>query len=420
MAEEQNVKRYSFLKGIFAGVMVTIAMLMIVFVSVYELGYVNIGTNGEIYVQDKSTAGNSSEGIGTAVSDKLNVLEQVLNSFYFDDVDANQVADQIYKAYLNAFGDKYTVYYTPEEYQSITQSTQGKYCGIGVVVSKNEDGTIRVVNPYDNAPGSKAGMKAGDAITKVDGISVIDRDLSSVVAEMKGDAGTSVELELIREGVAEPFTVTIVREEIEVQTIDYEMMSDGIGYISISEFDEVTTSQFMNAYKTLKAQNMKGLVVDVRSNPGGLLTTVNDILDELLPSGIIVYTEDKNGKRTEYRGKDADELEVPMAVLINEDSASAAEIFAGAVQDYEVGTLVGTTTFGKGIVQTIRPLTDGSAVKYTVAKYFTPKGQDIHGKGLTPDVVIEYDSSVFQNSEYSKEKDNQLNKAIETVKNQIK
>lgn len=419
--EEQRNKKHLFLKGTLTGVIVVLLLVSSIFAVVYQKGYIHVATNGEIYIQDSAITEKTDgkDGIGNKVSNKLDVLEQALEPFYFDDVDDSKAADGIYKGYLNSFGDKYTTYYTAEEYKAITQATSGTYYGIGVVVSKNDDGSIKVVLPYKNCPGSDAGMQVGDAITKVNGVSVLDRDLTTVVADIKGAEGTTVEFEIIREGVENPITLTVERKKIEVPTIGSKMLDNSIGYISITEFDEVTASQFTDAYNALKDQGMKGLVIDIRSNPGGLLTTVVNMLDEILPDGMIVYTKDKYGNQTDYKGKNSDQIQVPLAVLVNGDSASASEIFAGAVQDYGVGTIVGTTTFGKGIVQTIRPLTDGSAIKLTIAKYFTPKGQDIHKKGVTPDVVIDLDESVKNKTNITLEDDNQLQKALEVVKSKM-
>lgn len=419
--EDENNKKHLFLKGTLTGIILVVLLVSVIFAVVYQKGYVHVAMNGEIYIQDSAVTEktNGTDGIGDKVSNKLDVLEQALEPFYFDDVEESKATDGIYKGYLNSFGDKYTTYYTAEEYKAITQATSGTYYGIGVVVSKNDDGTIKVVLPYKNCPGSDAGMQIGDAITKVNGISVLDRDLTTVVADIKGSEGTTVEFEIIREGVENPITLTAERKKIEVPTIASKMLDNNIGYIAITEFDEVTGAQFTDAYNDLKEQGMKGLVIDIRSNPGGLLTTVVNMLDEILPNGMIVYTQDKDGNRTDYKGKNSDEIQIPLAVLVNGDSASASEIFAGAVQDYGVGTIVGTTTFGKGIVQTIRPLTDGSAIKLTIAKYFTPKGQDIHGKGVTPDVVIDIDESVKNKTSITLEEDNQLQKALEIVKNKM-
>jgi len=416
--ENQEKKKHLFLKGTLAGIGSILIIVAIIFVIFIHKGYIHIGTNGEIYVQDTSVT-EQQNGIGNKVLTKLNTLEQVLNSFYFADVDDSNASENIYKAYLNSFGDKYTVYYTAAEYTAFTQAVTGNYYGIGVVVSKNDDGTIKVVLPYENCPGSEAGMQIGDAITKVNGVSVTDRDLDAVVAEIKGDEGTTVQIELVREGVADPITLTVTRRKIDIPTVAHKMLDNKIGYISVAQFDSVTYTQFLDAYKSLNADGMKGLVIDIRSNPGGSLDTVVNMLDEILPDGMIVYTVDKDGKRIEYKGKNPDEISVPLAVLVNGDSASASEIFAGAVQDYGVGTIVGTTTFGKGIVQTIKQLTDGSAVKFTISKYFTPKGQEIQGKGVTPDVVVDLDEALKNKTGITQEEDNQLQKAIEIVKGKM-
>jgi len=416
--ENQNNKKHLFLKGTLAGIISILLLVAIAFVIFNKQGYIHIGTDGQVYVQDTSVT-ETQDGIGNKVLTKLNTLEQVLNSFYFADVDDSNASENIYKAYLDSFGDKYTVYYTAEEYKSFTQAVTGNYYGIGVVVSKNDDGTIKVVLPYANCPGSEAGMLIGDAITKVNGVSVMDRDLDAVVAEIKGTEGSTVEIELVREGVADPITLTVERRKIDIPTVDHKMLDNNIGYISVAQFDSVTYAQFLDAYKALETDGMQGLVIDIRSNPGGSLDTVVNMLDEILPDGMIVYTVDKDGKKVEYKGKNTEEIKVPLAVLVNGDSASASEIFAGAVQDYGVGTIVGTTTFGKGIVQTIKQLTDGSAVKFTISKYFTPKGQEIQGKGVTPDVVVDLDEAVKNKAGITLEEDNQLQKAIEIVKTKM-
>lgn len=371
--------------GIFAGLVAAVILFSSVFMVLYQGGFIHVSTNGEVYVQDTSTS--DEDGIGSTVEKKLNALDTLLDTFYFDDVDAKAAQDSIFKAYVDAYGDKYTVYYTPEEYQEILESTSGTFYGIGAVCQKNEDGSVLVVEAYQNAPAYQAGIRNGDSILKADGKDLADLDLSSAVALIKGEKGTAVELEVRRN--EEVFTVRVVRDEVKVQTVEYVMMENNIGYLRIAQFDSVTTEQFKAALSDLKTQGMASMVIDIRANPGGVLNSVVDILDEILPDGLIVYTEDKAGNREEYKGQNSNELNVPLAVLVDENSASASEIFAGAVQDYGKGEIIGTQTFGKGIVQTIRGLTDGSAVKYTIAKYFTPLGQDIHGKGVTPDRIVE-------------------------------
>lgn len=409
--------RSGVIQGLLIGSFTMLAICTVVIAAAVKKGYIRPDTDGSIYIQSETYDENT--GIGTEAEQKLNLIDQALNDFYFDDVDDSKVLDDIYKAYVNAYGDKYTVYYTADEYAKIQESSNGAYYGIGVVVRKNDDGTILVVEPYDGAPGKEAGMRKNDVIVTVNGEAVADQDLNSVVAKIKGDEGTTVKIGIRRDGSDDITELTVTRRKVEIKTVAYEMLDDSVGLITISEFDKVTAQQFKEAYAQLKTQGMKGLVIDIRSNPGGLLNVVADMLDEILPDGLIVYTEDKYGNRQEYNGSNPDVIDVPLAVLVNGESASASEIFAGAVQDYGVGTIIGTQTFGKGIVQTIRRMSDGSAIKYTMAKYFTPKGQDIHGHGVTPDIVEELSDEFNNLTEYDASKDNQLQKAVDVVREKI-
>lgn len=410
--------RSGVIQGLLIGSFTMLAICAVVIAAAVKKGYIRPDTDGSIYIQSETYDGNT--GIGTEAEQKLNLIDQTLKDFYFDDIDDSKVLDNIYKAYVNAYGDKYTVYYTADEYAKIQESSNGAYYGIGVVVRKNDDGTILVVEPYDGAPGKEAGMRKNDVIVTVNGESVADQDLNSVVAKIKGDEGTTVNIGIRRDGSDDLTELTVTRRKVEIKTVAYEMLDDSVGLITISEFDKVTAQQFKEAYAQLETLGMKGLVIDIRSNPGGLLNVVVDMLDEILPDGLIVYTEDKYGNRQEYNGSNPDVIDVPLAVLVNGESASASEIFAGAVQDYGAGTIIGTQTFGKGIVQTIRRMSDGSAIKYTMAKYFTPKGQDIHGHGVTPDIVEELSDEFNNLTEYDASKDNQLQKAIEVIKGDIR
>ena len=409
--------RSGVIQGLLIGSFTMLAICAVVIAAAVKKGYIRPDTDGSIYIQSETYDGNT--GIGTEAEQKLNLIDQTLKDFYFDDIDDSKVLDNIYKAYVNAYGDKYTVYYTADEYAKIQESSNGAYYGIGVVVRKNDDGTILVVEPYDGAPGKEAGMRKNDVIVTVNGESVADQNLNSVVAKIKGDEGTTVNIGIRRDGSDDITELTVTRRKVEIKTVAYEMLDDSVGLITISEFDKVTAQQFKEAYAQLETLGMKGLVIDIRSNPGGLLNVVVDMLDEILPDGLIVYTEDKYGNRQEYNGSNPDVIDVPLAVLVNGESASASEIFAGAVQDYGAGTIIGTQTFGKGIVQTIRRMSDGSAIKYTMAKYFTPKGQDIHGHGVTPDIVEELSDEFNNLTEYDASKDNQLQKAIEVIKGDI-
>ncbi len=281
-------------------------------------------------------------------------------------------------------------------------------------------GIITIVKPYKGSPAYDAGLLPNDIIYKVEGEEVTGEDLTEVVSKIKGKEGTEVNITIYRDGVSEPMEFTIIRQKINIPTIEYEMLDDDIGYIQIVEFDDITISQFSRALRTLERKGMKSLIVDVRNNPGGLLNSVMEILDRLLPESLIVYTEDKNKQREEKHAKKPDQFNKPMVVLINGNSASASEIFAGALQDYNKATVVGTTSFGKGIVQSVIPLSDGTAVKLTISKYFTPKGRNIHGTGIVPDVEIDLDEELKQLITIPHDQDNQLQKAIEILKEQMK
>lgn len=398
-------------KGLLTGIIATFSAMVLIVLSVayvcLKKGYLHIGINGDVYIQ--SDAVTDESGIGSEVEAKLNAIDSVLDSFYFEEVDDEKAKDSIYKAYLSSYGDKYTVYYTADEYKKLTETTNGTFSGIGAVCQISSEGGILLVDVYESGAGYKAGLRSGDRIIQVDGTDVTDMDLSSAVALVKGEKGTQVGLKIVRDGATSDYTV--VRDEIEVQTVNYAITEDNIGYISVSQFENVTAKQFKAAIEDLKSEGAKGIIIDIRNNPGGLLTTVISMLKDILPNGLIVYTEDKDGNRKEYSDNDNEELDMPLAVLVNGNSASASEIFAGAIQDYGKGVIVGTQTFGKGIVQTVKPLTDGSAIKFTIAKYFTPKGQDIHGKGVTPDVVVEYDKDA--------DEDTQISAALECVRAQI-
>lgn len=404
-------KSQGFASGMIIGAVSAFMAVILLILSVAAVciakGYIHIGVNGDVYIQ--SDAVTDSDGIGSEVEGKLNAIDSVLESFYFGDVDDETARDNIYKAYLSSYGDKYTMYYTADEYKALKESTNGKFYGIGAVCQLSGEGGVLLVDVYDNGAGYQAGLRSGDRVVNVDGRDITGMELSSAVALIKGDKGTSVTLEVIRG--TERLTFSAVRDAVEAKTVSYTLLDNNIGYLSISQFEEVTTKQFKAAVEDLQSQGMKGLVIDIRNNPGGLLDTVVGMLKYMLPDGLIVYTEDKQGNRKEYKGQDNDEFNLPLAVIVNGNSASASEIFAGAIQDYGKGTIIGTQTYGKGIVQTVKPLTDGSAIKFTIAKYFTPKGQDIHGKGVTPDMVVEYDTDA--------DVDTQLDEAIKNVEAQI-
>lgn len=352
---------------------------------------------------------------GIARKSKLKQLKTVIDEYYLGEIDEEQLREYSYKGMIAGLEDPYSVYYTKEEYEDVEESSEGIFSGVGIVLTQDmETKAITVVKPMKDGPAQKAGIKAGDILIKVEGEEISsDEDLSSVVSRVKGKEGTKVTLTFSRDGKEKDYTLT--RQEIKNPTVEYEMLENKVGYIKITEFDEVTVEQFDDALGQLEDNRMKKLVLDLRDNPGGLLDAVVDIADRILPTGMIVYTEDKNGKKTEYEAKSAECVEQPIAVLLNGNSASASEILAGAIQDYKAGTLVGTTSYGKGIVQNIFQLGDGSAIKLTIANYYTPKGRNIHKKGIDPDVEVELKESLKDEIEIKKSEDNQLQEALKVL-----
>lgn len=349
------------------------------------------------------------------VTQKIKYLEDIIDQNYLEDVDEDSLKEGIYTGLLYGLGDPYSRYYTEEEYEEEMRDTEGSYSGIGVSITQNTEGGILVVDCYEGSPADEAGLKANDVITAVNGTDVTEMtpaEVSKMIREKED--GTSI-LTVYHQEADEPEEITVTLSDVELPTVSYEMLEDSIGYLRITEFTMVTPQQFEDAYKDLQAKGMEKLIVDLRDNPGGVLSSVCDVLRQILPEGLIVYTEDKYGEKQEMKCDGDTPIDIPLAVLVNENSASASEIFAGAVKDYEIGTIVGTTTYGKGIVQSIRQLSDGSAVKLTTAKYFTPKGNDIHKVGITPDVEVKLDASLLNRTDYTHDEDNQLQAAIEAV-----
>lgn len=347
---------------------------------------------------------------------KIENIESVINQYYLDEINQDEVESWLYKGLIAGLGDTYATYYTKEELEKTTEATSGAYHGIGAVLTQDRTtGLITIVRCYEGTPSAEAGLLPEDVVYSVNDTEVSGMDLSEVVSMIKTEPGDTVKIEVVREGESDYLSFDVARAPIEVPTVNYEMLDGNIGYIEITEFDTITEEQFKEAMSALESQGMEKLVIDLRNNPGGVLSTVCNMLEQILPEGLIVYTEDREGNRTEYKSSGENEFEKPLAVLVNGNSASASEIFAGAVKDYGIGTLVGTKTFGKGIVQRIINLNDGTAVKLTVSKYYTPKGNDIHKVGIEPDVEVELDEALKQKVTIEKSEDNQLQKAIEVL-----
>lgn len=370
------------------------------------MGVVWAGVSGVQYYQGQSS-GRLSERYG-AIEEKLDKIDKIIDNLYLnpEDIDLNKLEEGIYAGYVTGLEEDYTTYYTAEEFASVMESSSGKYSGIGAYVSQNMNtGIITIVKPFEGAPAAEAGILKEDILYAVEGEEVTGEDLNMVVAKLKGEEGTTVNVTIYRAAEDRYIDFEVTRAVVNVPTVTYKMLDNQIGYIQISEFEQVTAEQFAAAVDDLEAQGMKRLIFDLRDNGGGLLDSVCDILDRVLPKELLVYTEDKNGNREEEWAKDDDRIDVPMAVLVNGNTASASEIFTGALKDYDEAEIIGTTTFGKGIVQSIVPLSDGSAVKLTSAKYYTPSGVCIHGTGIEPNQVVEYDKEAAE--------DNQLQAAID-------
>ena len=448
--DRENKGIGKFWKGVLVGTLVTaFAGLVIVGVAtgISVIGRAVMESQVQEQIAESSAASESEQQKLNmrAIGRKINTLEKVVDQYFLFDEDMQGMEDGIYKGMLAGLKDPYTVYYTPEEYEALGEETEGVYCGIGVLVSQNiKSGIVTALRVFPGSPAEEAGMKKGDILYKVGDIEATGEDLDMLVQEhIRGEEGTFVDLTVLRD--SEEIPLHIERRMVEVATVEHRLLEDKTGYIMVTQFDTVTGAQFISAVDDLEAQGMERLVIDLRDNPGGVLESCVQMAAYVLPDdqfdGTILTTADKNEKGDRYfsaDGKvryesdgapvrnpyfpmeDGHELNIPIAVLINGESASASEVFAGALQDYGVAKLVGTTSFGKGIVQSLLPLTDGSAVKITTAHYYTPAGHDLHKKGLTPDVEVEQvlDEELTGEYDIPFEKDNQLQKAVETLTDQ--
>lgn len=413
----ETEKKSAFYKGLTVGGLTVLALCLIVFL-IIPMARIS-KTRKDLTDMAQTTAdGDSTELLTAAVRGKIERLATSIHAYYYEDVDEDQLVQGLYKGLFEGIGDKYSAYYTPEEYESMMISATASLSGIGAVLQQNPDTMQVTVNHvYEGSPAEKAGIKNGDVLVQVDDTPATSMELTELVTHVRGEKGTIVHLKLYRKGNPGYLELDVTRDIVDVPTLSGQMLDGGIGYIMIVEFGDKTATEFADVVKDLESQGMKSMIVDLRDNPGGMITSVTDILDQILPEGVTVWTEDKNGKRTEYKS-DAACMDYPMAVLINGNSASASEIFAGAIRDYKYGTLIGTTSFGKGIVQSIRKMADGSAFKLTTAKYYTPNGENIHGEGIDPDIELEYEYLDPDATTYDMMQDNQILKAIQVLKDQ--
>lgn len=358
------------------------------------------------------------KNIDKATAIKLQNIDRLIEEkyLYSDKIDQNALKEGMIKGYIQGLGDPYSAYYDKKEFKELTESTEGTFYGIGAQFNTaTNEGFLTVVNVYEGSPAKKAGIRAGDVLTKVDGKDVGGMSAESVVSRIKGKNGSKVKLTFTR-NKKDTYTVDVKREKIEVPTVAYRMQRDNIGYIQITEFTGETATQFNDAFVKLEKQGMVGLVIDLRNNPGGRVDTTGKILDKLLGKGPLVKVKDKNGKEEVLIDSDEKhKWNKPIVVLINGYSASASELFAGAMQDYEAATIIGTKSYGKGVVQQIFSINDGTGVKLTIAEYFTPKGHVVNKKGITPDIKVEETRKTPEDPN-----DAQLLKAFEVVKGKIR
>lgn len=397
---------------LFSGILVGVLLTMVL--QILISGNTNtskVDGSQEISVKGDTALDDFENQHYDSFDEKLEAVISALEENYYEDIDVEALYEEAIRGLVAGIGDPYTSYFTEEEYASFVEKMSGSYEGIGVVISYGDSkDVVVVVAPFKNSPGEKAGILPGDRILKVDGTDVIGMDIDKIVELIKGDKGTDVVVSVWRED--QEIELTITRDVIEVPTIEYELMDNQLGYILMSGFDLITQEQFANAVDELEQQGAQGLIIDLRNNPGGYLHIVYAIADKLMEKGkMVVYTEDKNGNREELVTQDDESFEKPMVVLINENSASASEILAGAIKDHELGKIVGKTSFGKGLVQSSVALEDGSSIKVTVSRYFTPDGNYINEVGIAPDIEVEADVET--------EKDEQLDKAIEVLMEMI-
>lgn len=372
-----------------------IAVLLIAIIS-------SISTLGLIYY----ALGFNEQGFNNLM--RFITAYRFIETKYVNDTDDVKLIDGAIDGMVKSLNDPHSNYLSPKMYKTLMEQTEGSFAGIGVVMGMDNEQKIHIVGIMENSPGQKAGLQEGDEILAVDGVPVTQMAFDEVAAHVRGQAGTDVVLTIMRDNANQDITIT--RDNIKLKTVGHKMLDNNIGYIQIVSFSEDTANEFNEAYNDLKNQGMKALVLDLRNNPGGLLTTCVEIAKKLVPKGEIVSIVDKQGNKETYSSS-LEAPEYPLVVLINKNSASASEILSGAIQDTKAGTIIGNTSYGKGSVQTILPMFEDDAVKLTIAKYYTPSGRSIDGTGITPDIEINLDENATS--------DTQLDKALEVLKTQL-
>ena len=407
ITEEQLVNNYRAerKKGRREGVLISLLTAGGILLLSFVILFVSDIKNDRLYARFFQAASASQKSVlSKETVEKAQLLESAIKLHYLYDFTDEDLQAGLLKGIVNGLEDPYSSYYTKEEYEELMMDSAGELEGIGATMQQDYNtGIISVVRVIEGSPAEKAGLKADDIIRKVDDEDIEGQDLNEVVMKIRGKAGTKVKVSVLRQGEADLVDFEIVRDRIQVMTVEHEMKDGKIGYIQITEFDDVTYEQFRKAFEDLKAQGMESLVLDLRSNPGGDVDVTVKIANMFLKEGIVVYTEDKDKNRTDYKSDSQEYFEKPVAILLNGNSASASEILAGSLKDRIDAKIVGTKSFGKGIIQEIIPLGDGSGIKLTRFQYFTPNGNVIHKVGIEPDVEIEFDAEAYQKDKTEKE-----------------
>ncbi len=401
-------------KGFVQGFLLTMGIIFLAIGIRTAVSVVKMISDGTLYSR---VFGNSADSVLDRESiDKLNSLYGLIKGTYLEDVDKETLQEGMYRGMLEALNDPYSEYYNKEEFAKMMESTSGTFEGIGAYLTQDpETDNILVVKPIKDSPAEKAGMKADDIIVEVDGEDISGQDLNLVVSKLRGPKGTTVNVGVRREGEEELIYFDLKRDEINSVSVEYEMLEDKIGYVQLMDFESDTEKQFREAMDALEDQGMEKLIIDLRSNGGGFVDISVEVADRLVKEGVIVSVKDKNGLSYKYEDKgDEDFVTLPCVVLVDGNTASASEILTGCLKDYGLATIMGTKTFGKGITQIITPLEDGSGVKITNSRYYTPEGKNIHEIGIEPDIVIEWDSDKYKEDGT----DNQLDAAIDYLKKQ--
>ncbi len=402
-----NSNKKSFFLGMLTAFVVS-AVLALAFAGVFL---------GVLLVQKENNTGLMRAANGAFTEEEIEKLahyKEKLRENYYEDIDDQTILDGMLSGMMLSAGDPYTCYYTQEEMEEMASSMEGTFQGIGAYLQADlEVGYAKISGVMKGSPASESGLQENDYIIYVDGEDMYQQDLNYIVSKVRGPEGTTVKLTLNRSG--EKVEVDVERREIVTESVTYELVEGNIAYVTITEFTEVTSEQFADALASFEKDNAEGMLIDLRGNPGGNLTAVVAVCDQILPHGLIVYTEDKYGEGNRYTSSGGNEFKKPLVVLIDGGSASAAEIMAGAIKDYGMGELVGTTTFGKGIVQNVFQYSDGSGGKLTVSRYFTPNGVNIHKVGIAPDVEVPFDSAAYLEDKT----DNQYNEALRILKEKM-